>query len=126
MISASTGAPYSAMPNAFAYKSRKPGEKNACSCNLPAYYEQMRRNQSVSAPPPQGSITNIETKKPETAAATPDPTATPQAQAPDRPYDPAAGKVRQVGPQFLAGDQGAIDLKNPAAPGAQPQQPQKQ
>jgi hypothetical protein len=124
MTSASTGAPYSAMPNAFAYKNRKPGEKTSCSCNLPAYYEQMRRNQSASAPPPQGSITTIETSKPDTPVATPEPA--PQAQVPDRPYDPAAGKVRQVGPQFLAGEQGAIDLKNPATQGAQPQQPQKQ
>jgi hypothetical protein len=62
--SASTGAPYSAMPNAFAYKNRKPGEKSSCSCNLPAYYEQMRRNQQVSAVPPKGSITTIETAKP--------------------------------------------------------------
>ncbi len=129
MISASTGAPYSAMPNAFAYKNRKPGEKSSCSCNLPAYYEQMRRNQSVSAPPPQSSITTIET--PNTAAAKPENPSTPQqpapqAQVPDRPYDPSAGKVRQVGPQFLAGDQGSIDLKHPAMPGAQPQQPPAQ
>jgi hypothetical protein len=29
-----------------------------------------------------------------------------------------------VGPQFLAGDQGSIDLANPATPGPQPQQQQ--
>jgi hypothetical protein len=125
MTSAATGAPYSAMPNAFAYKNRKPGEKTSCSCNLPAYYEQMRRSQSVSAVPQKGSITAIETSKPETPAATPAPAAAPLPQVPDRPYDPTAGKVRQVGPQFLAGDQGKIDLKNPATTGAQPQQPQK-
>jgi len=123
MVSASSGAPYSSMPNAFAYKTRKPGEKSSCSCNLPAYYEQMRRSQQVSAVPPKGSITTIETAKPQTPAATSAPEPTPQAQVPDRPYDPTAGKVRQVGPQFLAGDQGSIDLRNPAMPGAQPQQP---
>ncbi len=117
MISTATGAPYGAMKNAFAYKTRPPGEKSACSCNLNAYYEEMRRNQTVSAPAPepQGSITTIRTQPPK-AADTP-----PQPQVPDRPYDPAT-KVRQVGPQFLAGDQGKIDLANPAVSGPQPQQ----
>jgi hypothetical protein len=121
MISATTGAPYSAMPNAFAYKNRKPGEKSSCSCNLNAYYERMRKNQSISEPPQQGSITTIETQKPapENKIAAP---AAPQPQVPDRPYDPANSKVRQIGPQFLAGDQGTIDLKNPAKSGPQPQQ----
>jgi hypothetical protein len=120
MISTATGAPYSAMPNAFAYKNRKPGEKSSCSCDLPAYYEQMRKNRAAVAElPQQGSITTIETRKPEVPAiATP----VPQSLVPDRPYDPQNGKVRQVGPRFLAGDQGAIDLKNPATTGAQPQQ----
>jgi hypothetical protein len=120
MISTATGAPYSAMPNAFAYKSRKPGEKSSCSCDLPAYYERMRRTQAaVTEMPRNGSITTIETAKPPVPAiAAP----VPQSLVPDRPYDPQSGKVRQVGPQFLAGDQGAIDLKNPATPGAQPQQ----
>ena len=122
MISAATGARYSAMPNAFAYKNRAPGEKSSCSCNLTAYYEQMRKNQTVSAPPPKGSITTITTKPPATAAPTP---AAPQAQVPDRPYDPGNSKVRQIGPQFLAGDQGSIDLKNPATSGPQQQQQQR-
>ncbi len=119
MISTATGAPYSAMKNAFAYKTRAPGEKSACSCNLAAYYEEMRRNQQVSAPVPEpkGSITTIHTEAPKTAAAPP----VPQPQVADRPYDPAT-KVRQVGPQFLAGDQGKIDLANPATSGPQPQQ----
>ncbi|TCU11847.1 uncharacterized protein DUF2865 [Rhizobium sullae] len=118
MISASTGAPYSAMPNAFAYKNRAPGEKSSCACNLSAYYENMRKNQAISEPPPKGSITDIKTKPPSSATST----SAPQPQVPDRPYDPANSKVRQVGPQFLAGDQGAIDLKKPATPGPQPQQ----
>ncbi|CCM75858.1 DUF2865 domain-containing protein [Rhizobium mesoamericanum] len=119
MISAATGAPYSAMPNAFAYKNRKPGEKSSCSCNLNAYYEEMRKSQSIGEPPQQGSITTIQTKKPEPESKVVAPAA-PRPQVEDRPYDP--GKVRQIGPQFLAGDQGTIDLKNPAKPGPQPQQ----
>ncbi|MBY5735741.1 DUF2865 domain-containing protein [Rhizobium leguminosarum] len=120
MISVATGTPYSAMKNAFAYKNRTPGEKSSCACNLTAYYEEMRGTQAVSEPPQQGSITTIHTnpqaKNPAAAA--------PQSSAPERPYDPTQNRVRQVGPQFLAGDQGSIDLANPAAPGPQPQQQQ--
>jgi hypothetical protein len=135
MISTATGTPYSAMTNAFAYKNRQPGEKSTCACNLTAYYEQMRKSQAASVTPaeaPQkGSITTIRTKPPVSAPATNTAAAAPiqatapatiQPQVPDRPYDPSASKVRQVGPQFLAGDQGNLDLKNPAASGPQPQQ----
>jgi hypothetical protein len=110
------------MKNAFAYKTRAPGEKSACSCNLTAYYEEMRKSQAVYAPAPEpkGSITTIHTDAPKAVSAPP----APQAQVPDRPYDPASNKVRQVGPQFLAGDQGKIDLTNPATSGPQPQQQQ--
>lgn len=123
MISTATGTPYSAMKNAFAYKTRAPGEKSACSCNLTAYYEQMRKSQAAYAPAPEpkGSITTIKTEAPKAASA---PSA-PQPQVADRPYDPAGNKVRQVGPQFLAGDQGKIDLANPATSGPQPQQQQQ-
>ena len=120
MISTATGTPYGAMKNAFAYKTRAPGEKSACSCNLSAYYEQMRKSQAAYAPAPEpkGSITTIQTEAPKAASAPP----APQPQVADRPYDPSANKVRQVGPQFLAGDQGKIDLANPAVSGPQPQQ----
>nr|WP_210383872.1 DUF2865 domain-containing protein [Rhizobium laguerreae] len=118
MISVATGTPYSAMKNAFAYKNRAPGEKSACACNLTAYYEEMRGKQAVSEPPQQGSITTIRTNPPVKDAAA---QIAPQP-SPERPYDPTQNKVRQVGPQFLAGDQGSIDLANPATPGPQPQQ----
>ncbi|MBC2804087.1 DUF2865 domain-containing protein [Rhizobium ruizarguesonis] len=116
MISVATGTPYSAMKNAFAYKNRTPGEKSSCACNLTAYYEEMRSKQAVSEPPQQGSITTIRTNPPAKDAAAPQPS------VPERPYDPTQNRVRQVGPQFLAGDQGSIDLANPATPGPQPQQ----
>ncbi|MBX5301773.1 DUF2865 domain-containing protein [Rhizobium sp. NLR12b] len=120
MISVATGAPYSAMKNAFAYKNRAPGEKNTCACNLTAYYEEMRGKQTLGEPPQQGSITTVRPNPPakDTAAAA----VPPQPSVPERPYDPTQNKVRQVGPQFLAGDQGSIDLANPATPGPQPQQ----
>lgn len=120
MISVATGTPYSAMKNAFAYKNRAPGEKNSCTCNLTAYYEEMRDKQALGEPPQQGSITTVRTTPPAkdaAAAAVP-----PKPSVPERPYDPTQNKVRQVGPQFLAGDQGSIDLANPATPGPQPQQ----
>ncbi|ASS57160.1 DUF2865 domain-containing protein [Rhizobium leguminosarum] len=120
MISVATGTPYSAMKNAFAYKNRTPGEKSSCACNLTAYYEEMRGKQAVSEPPQQGSITTIRTNPPAKDAAA----AAPQPSVPERPYDPTQNRVRQVGPQFLAGDQGSIDLANPATPGPQPQQQQ--
>nr|WP_206119764.1 DUF2865 domain-containing protein [Rhizobium laguerreae] len=119
MISVATGTPYSAMKNAFAYKNRTPGEKSSCACNLTAYYEEMRGKQVVSEPPQQSSITTIRTNPPAKDAA-----AAPQPSVPERPYDPTQNRVRQVGPQFLAGDQGSIDLTNPATPGPQPQQQQ--
>ncbi len=82
---------------------------------------------------PESSITVIETSKPRdnaslqqkltpTAKAPAVTQAEPQQFPPDRPYDPAAHKVRQVGPQFLATDQGSIDLKHPKAGGPQPTQ----
>ncbi|EJZ21816.1 hypothetical protein RCCGEPOP_08015 [Rhizobium sp. Pop5] len=119
MISVATGTPYSAMKNAFVYKNRAPGEKNSCACNLAAYYNEMRSKQALSEPPQQGSITTIHTDPPAKNAPA---AAAPQPSAPERPYDPTQNKVRQVGPQFLAGDQGSIDLANPATPGPQPQQ----
>lgn len=98
-----------------------------------------RRQPEDSAPQdqsfiqPQSSITMIETKKPEgdqpepkqptpIASAPTAATTNPIQLPPDRPYDPSARKVRQVGPQFLATDQGTLDLKHPKAPGAQPEQ----
>ncbi|MEZ2219357.1 hypothetical protein [Rhizobium sp. RCC_161_2] len=83
---------------------------------------------------PESSITTIETEKPKTdsaalpqqkTAAMPTPEITPvqpKQLQPDRPYDPATNKVRQVGPQFLATDQGTLDLRHPKAAGPQPTQ----
>lgn len=129
MVSAASGAPYSAMPYAFAYRKRAPGEKSSCTCNMSAYYEEMRREKTVNQSQPdtgRSSITSITTQKPQVqppANASSQATIQPQVpQQPDRPYDPSSSKVRQVGPQFLATDQGKIDLKHPLAPGPQPEQ----
>jgi hypothetical protein len=82
---------------------------------------------------PESSVTTIETRKPQTDATlpqrqlplTPAPAIThvqPKQLPQDRPYDPSANKVRQVGPQFLATDQGSLDLKHPKAAGSEPAQ----
>jgi len=83
---------------------------------------------------PESSITMIETQKPKAddvappqqkTAVIPAPKITPvepKQLQPDRPYDPANNKVRQVGPQFLATDQGTLDLKHPKETGPQPSQ----
>jgi hypothetical protein len=128
MVSVSTGAPYSAMPYAFAYKKRLPGEKSSCSCNMSAYYDEIKREKAMSEPQPgtpagsvikgqpESSITTIQTIKPPTPAPQSTARSEPVKQPEDRPYDPAS-KVRQVGPQFLSTDQGKIDLKHPTIPG---------
>ncbi|MFK0163152.1 hypothetical protein [Rhizobium sp. NPDC090279] len=89
--------------------------------------------QEQSLAQPESSITVIETprlqkdsslqQRQAAPAATPKVTqAQPPQFPPDRPYDPSAHKVRQVGPQFLATDQGSIDLKHPKETGPQPTQ----
>ncbi|NKJ05849.1 hypothetical protein [Rhizobium sp. SG741] len=84
--------------------------------------------QQQSLAQPESSITIIETPKPQKNSGLPQkqaPAVTqaePQQFPPDRPYDPSANKVRQVGPQFLATDQGGIDLKHPKEAGPQPTQ----
>lgn len=124
MISASSGTPYTAMPYAFAFRKRPPNEKTSCTCNLPAYYEEMRRENALAKPQAggqqQNSITTIKPASPSPVA----PSASAKADAPpaERPYDPAAGKIRQVGPSFYSPDQNKLDLTHPAVPGDQPQQ----
>ncbi|MGV8936747.1 MAG: DUF2865 domain-containing protein [Allorhizobium sp.] len=122
MVSATTGEPYRQMPTAFAYLNRQSGEKPACSCNLTAYYQKMRARQSNAVAKPEAPYSAI-TKLPGDTVAKPSPApaeSTPP--PPDRPYDAAAGHVRQVGPIFIPPETSSIDLRNPAAPGAQPLQ----
>jgi hypothetical protein len=89
--------------------------------------------QEQSLANPESSITVIETPRlqknssleQKQAPPTSPPKVTqaqPQQFPPDRAYDPSDHKVRQVGPQFLANDQGSIDLKHPKEAGPQPTQ----
>lgn len=102
MVSATTGEPYRALPGAFAYRNRLPGEKPVCGCgaNSAAFSGPVETDRM---PPANGGLRpslEANAKKPaeNPAGAT--------AAAPERPYNPADRKVRVVGPQFL-----------PAAPG---------
>lgn len=127
MVSAATGAPYSSMPYAFAFRKRAPNEKSSCTCNLPAYYEEMRRENALTHPEQSttgqaGSIITIGPKSPTPTTAEAAKPAPPASPPPDRPYDPSRSNVRQVGPQFLSSDQSKIDLKHPAGPDTQPVQ----
>ncbi|MQB42840.1 hypothetical protein DXT94_12955 [Rhizobium sp. ICMP 5592] len=119
-------------------------QRNGCSTPMSATPDTVidTRVRPERSPPeqqslaqPESSITEIETEKPGTDAAAAPPQqktaviATPEITPvqpkqlqPDRPYDPTTNKVRQVGPQFLATDQGTLDLKHPKEAGPQPSQ----
>lgn len=112
MVSSATGQSYRDMPNAFVYRTRKPSEDPQCRCDLARYYQKM-----TPRPPVPDYQSSIVTVKPEKAPTTP--AALPAA---ERELDEAALQVRQVGPVFLPPQNGAIDLKKPAASGPQPLQ----
>lgn len=118
-------------------------QQNGCGAPASATPDTVIETRRTTEPPapaqrqslaqPESSITTIETPKPKADTAVqpkqaPDASAAKVTQAepkpvqPDRPYDPSARKVRQVGPQFLATDQGSLDLKHPKAAGPQPSQ----
>jgi hypothetical protein len=102
------------MPNAFVYRTRRPAEDPQCRCDLARYYQNMTPRPPV--PDYQSSIVTVKPQKALTAV-----TATP-VPAPERELDEAALSVRSVGPVFLPPKNGEIDLRKPAAPGAQPLQ----
>ncbi len=147
MISASTGSPYTDLPTAFAYKSGSPAARSQCGCRIPSQSAATNPGSGFStlpgdAPAPRMStpsdkaVVTITTKpQPATAAPTaPEPAApkvflpatapveTPSPAVNERPYDPKANRVRQVGPSFLPAEESSIDLHHPAGPGYQPQQ----
>jgi hypothetical protein len=145
MVSANGGTPYKEEPYAFRFRdpNRKPNK--SCGCNFSAYYRDMMKRQAArpgSDPDPQqdaapaettpkkqySSIVNLDAKpeampeaKPTGPASQPAPIAKEASKTelpPARPYDPAHGNVRQVGPQFLPGKDTAIDLRHPSNGGA--------
>lgn len=136
MVSAETGKLYSDLPTAFAYKTGDPADRKQCGCALTP-----RAAAPVGTPiTPGGSISTV-TSDPGRAAPTQSAAADPAASAApsspaspsaaaapavappiERPYDPKANRVRQVGPTFLPAEETAIDLRHPKGPAFQPQQ----
>ena len=118
MISAVSGRPYRDLPNAFAYRNRTAGDNPQCGCDLARFHEQAKKRLTPNPtfPDYQSSIVTIAPKAPAVAAARP------TEQPIERAYDGSAANIRKVGPQFLPPVSGAINLRNPAAPGPQPLQ----
>lgn len=126
MTSTATGRPYSALPNAFSYRTRDLSKPGNCGCDLSAYYREMiRREKALKAGGEtaahddgkdalaSGSIADISALPRDTLPLT----QSHAGQAPVRPeraYDPASSKVRVVGPLFLPTEESAIDLGRPA------------
>jgi hypothetical protein len=131
MVSASTGRPYTELPTAFAYKSGSPASRSQCGCRLPPQSASTGAaspapmSQPVANPASEKSVVSI-TTRPQTEATAPTvPAQNLNVAAPpavERPYDPKAKRVRQVGPAFLPTEESAIDLHHPDGPDTQPQQ----
>lgn len=108
MVSATTGEPYRALPSAFAYRNRLPGEKPVCGCGAgSAFTEEADPDSTASAskdlrPALKDTPKPVQSPIAEAAATT----------VPDRPYEPEKNKVRVVGPQFEPSSTGNLNLGN--------------
>ncbi|MCX8997529.1 DUF2865 domain-containing protein [Rhizobiaceae bacterium BDR2-2] len=118
MVSATTGEPYRALPSAFAYRNRMPGEKPICGCGSDsAGFSTIDADRDSSEHPKiEAGLRPIIETKPKEPAATPV-TAASQATVPERPYDPANSRVRVVGPQFLPNAPSGLQPGNAPADG---------
>lgn len=108
MVSATTGEPYRALPSAFAYRNRLPGEKPVCGCGA---------NDTFMEEATPGNTKPAGKDLRPTLGDTPDTPETPVAAAaaaavPDRPYEPEKHKVRVIGPQFEPSSTGNLNLGN--------------
>ncbi|SER47416.1 DUF2865 domain-containing protein [Rhizobium sp. NFR03] len=140
MISASTGAPYTDLPTAFAYKNGSPASRSQCGCRIPSQSAARNPGSGFSTLPGDAPAPRMSTPSDKavvtitTEPAPSEPTApkallpstapieTPAPSVNERPYDPKAHRVRQVGPSFLPAEESSIDLRHPAGPGYQQQQ----
>ncbi len=118
MVSASTGRPYTELPNAFAYRTRGVGAPGICGCQIPKVATD-ESNSTASGTELSVVSPSILTIK---GTALPASGSSPAKPVEERPYDPATRKVRVVGPAFLPQKESAIDLKNPRGPRYQPLQ----
>jgi len=122
MTSTVSGRSYSALPNAFAYRTRDLSKPGTCGCDLSAYYQEMiRREKALKASDeaaahsgaddgPSGSVIDIRVRPRDTLPLDSAVAGKAPARIEERDYDPAASRVRVVGPLFLPSDDAAIDL----------------
>ncbi|MCR9135032.1 MAG: DUF2865 domain-containing protein [Alphaproteobacteria bacterium] len=103
MVSVADQMPYTALPNAFAYRKRDFSASQQCSCDAPP-----QPVQSGSQSDPGSSIVKLQTAKP--PLTTHDDSATDIVEPPVRDLDPDR-RVRVVGPMFLPDQSEAIDLQ---------------
>lgn len=128
MVSVRTHAPYTEMPNAFAYRNTDAPMTKACSCNMRAFHQEMIRREAVlngTASPDAPVTTWVRPfnrpdpgEDPETALnaelrlTTEDVAAVLAASQISRPLTQERQQVRMVGPSFLPEQGGALDLKS--------------
>nr|WP_245262669.1 DUF2865 domain-containing protein [Ensifer sp. BR816] len=118
MVSASTGRPYTELPNAYAYRTRGVGAPSICGCQIPRVATVDGKGTASESKlsvvsPSVVTIKSTPSQSPASSRAKP---------VEERPYDPATSKVRVVGPAFLPKEESAIDLRNPQGPRYQPLQ----
>lgn len=132
MVSVRTRAPYTDMPNAFAYRNTNAPMTKACSCNMRAFHQEMIRREAVfngTASPDQPVTTWVRPfnrpdpgEDPETVLnaelrlTTEDVAAVLGASQIERPLTRERQEVRMVGPAFLPEQDGGLDLKSGGEP----------
>jgi hypothetical protein len=128
MVSARTRAPYTDMPNAFAYRNTDAPMSKACSCNMRAFHQEMIRREAIlngTANPDAPVSTWVRPlsrpdpgEDPETMLdaelrlTTEDVAAVVAASQIERPLTQERQEVRMVGPSFLPEQDGGLDLKS--------------
>lgn len=124
MVSATTNQSYASLPTAYKFQQASAKKQDDCSCGALGsveFGEKPRDAASLPTPSDDGTSTSENTPDAETKSETAEPPKQEAKVDEGRPYVPGERKVRTVGPQFFPEDN-SIDLKNPASPGAQPQQ----
>lgn len=111
MRSAMSGIAYDRLPNAWAFRTRKPGENAECGCNFSLYHKEMLRREAfikdpAAAPKQKSAITWV---KPELRGPTEQAVTVRKAQE-ERPYEPRRD-IRIIGPEFLPDEK--IDFMRP-------------
>lgn len=125
MVSARTREPYTALPNAFAYRDTSAPISKACGCNMGAFYKEMARREAIL----NGETTDVPLTTWVRPFTRPDPGEDPESIADAdmrltsedvaavlaastlaRPMEHVRREVRVVGPTFLPDQSSAIDL----------------